>query len=95
MCLHLVENLGLLRGQERAQFLFHLFVERLHLWKIGAQDRFELGPVAFGDLVRFRFLYGREAQRAGGTGKEWRERSRPVRRPVVPVRHARTSNCPE
>ena len=51
MRLHLVEDLDLLRGQESAQLLFHLLVERLHLRKTGAQDRFELGTVAFGDLV--------------------------------------------
>jgi hypothetical protein len=85
MRLHLVENLGLLRGQKSAQLFFHLLVERLHLGKIGAQDGFKLGTVAFGDLVRLRFLNGRQVQRAWGTRQKGRGRSRRARRPVVPL----------
>lgn len=95
MRLHLVEDLDLVRGQERAQLSFHLFVKRLHLGKIGAQDRFELGTVALGDLVRFHILGGRKVQRAWGSGKKRRVRSRRVQGPEIPVRQTRASNCPK
>jgi hypothetical protein len=83
--LHFVKGFDLLGGQERAQLLFHLLVECLHLGKIRAQDRFELGTVAFGDLAGFPFLLGRELQGSGRARQEGRWLPVRVRRQVIPT----------
>jgi hypothetical protein len=83
--LHFVKDLDLLGGEKLSQLLFHLLVECLHLGKIRAQDRFELGTVAFGDLVRFPFLLGGELQGSGRARQEGRWWPVRVRRQVIPT----------
>src|ERR1017187_417438 len=87
--LHLVEPLGLLRGEDCAQLPLHLIVDGLHLGKGLVHDLIELRAIALRDVMRLRLLRGAEPERARRAGKEgYRRMVRVPPRPVLPTRQA-------